>query len=379
MAIPAEKVVHNARVDTFNKVRTTCGSPPYSQAAVTIVESVAITAARQRPKPAFLYPTGMTWVYKDANGPITFDTDTCYVPPQSAIGAWSGTFPAVNGGRNKQISINTFAAADALQAKAFSKFTTRSGDIAESAFELRSTSKMVAGRIKSLTNLAKSLKRGEWRNIEGMIGDVPSSVTRLKPAKRLADGWLELQFGWLPWLSTIHTAVDVYRNRIVMGQTLKAKSSGGAAPTTNNFNEIASKLESGGWPSVTVVGQVSNPGLATLNSMGFLNPALIAWNLLPYSFVVDWVVPITPVLASLTSGIGLTNRYKVRSRQIGTFRKSTSNSWPTWRYTGNVTSYREVTANPSVLFAPNWSPRNSSVGLLTTATALFAQQFGRSR
>lgn len=48
-----------------------------------------------------------------------------------------------------------------------------------------------------------------------------------------------------------------------------------------------------------------NPGLRQLNGLGLLNPALLWWELLPYSFVVDWFLPVGDVLTSLTAGIGM--------------------------------------------------------------------------
>jgi hypothetical protein len=45
--------------------------------------------------------------------------------------------------------------------------------------------------------------------------------------------------------------------------------------------------------------------LATVKEMGLLNPLSLAWELLPYSFVADWFVPIGGYLNTLDATIGL--------------------------------------------------------------------------
>jgi hypothetical protein len=46
-------------------------------------------------------------------------------------------------------------------------------------------------------------------------------------------------------------------------------------------------------------------GLRTLNQLGLLNPLSLIYELTPWSFVVDWFVPIGPVLNALTAPAGL--------------------------------------------------------------------------
>jgi hypothetical protein len=46
-------------------------------------------------------------------------------------------------------------------------------------------------------------------------------------------------------------------------------------------------------------------GLRSLNQLGLLNPWGLAWDLVPFSFCVDWVLPIGPVLYALTAPAGL--------------------------------------------------------------------------
>jgi hypothetical protein len=46
-----------------------------------------------------------------------------------------------------------------------------------------------------------------------------------------------------------------------------------------------------------------------MSQLGMANPLSLAWELLPYSFVVDWFLPIGQFLSSLDYALGLEFRY----------------------------------------------------------------------
>ena len=46
-------------------------------------------------------------------------------------------------------------------------------------------------------------------------------------------------------------------------------------------------------------------GARAFNQLGLLNPVSLAWELVPWSFVVDWVLPIGSVLSALSAPAGL--------------------------------------------------------------------------
>ncbi len=64
------------------------------------------------------------------------------------------------------------------------------------------------------------------------------------------------------------------------------------------------------------------PGLRSLNQLGLINPLSLAWELVPFSFVVDWVLPIGPCLQALTAPAGLIfvdGSQSIRSNITATF------------------------------------------------------------
>jgi hypothetical protein len=57
----------------------------------------------------------------------------------------------------------------------------------------------------------------------------------------------------------------------------------------------------------TFIATLVNSRLAELQSFGVINPLSIAWEVVPFSFVVDWFIPIGATLEALTSTAGFRN------------------------------------------------------------------------
>lgn len=119
--------------------------------------------------------------------------------------------------------------------------------------------------------------------------------------KTLASLWLEIQYGWKPLLYDIEIASafiaeavnGASKNGASMKATMKFSGEGYVAPSSNQAWMAHKKT------STTVTYQVinlrSNPvWLPTIESV-----AATAWELLPYSFVYDWVIPVGSYLEAL--------------------------------------------------------------------------------
>lgn len=60
---------------------------------------------------------------------------------------------------------------------------------------------------------------------------------------------------------------------------------------------------------------LGNSVFHNLSSFGVTNPASLAWELLPFSFVVDWFLPVGDFLSSLDAEFGMTFRRGIYSSQ----------------------------------------------------------------
>lgn len=120
-----------------------------------------------------------------------------------------------------------------------------------------------------------------------------------------ANSWLQIQFGWLPLLSDVFTAVKQSYDRLAAGKDLRGRASRGSKRGSDTFDPSYEPFASASW-----AGTVSSPELAWLQSFGLLNPLTLAWEATRLSYLVDWLFQMNTFLNTLTATAGLS---KVRS------------------------------------------------------------------
>ncbi len=173
-------------------------------------------------------------------------------------------------------------------------------DLSVSAFEWKQTARMVSQlNPRGLANMERELfrklsLRKDWRHI----------------TKIPADLWLQYQYGFRPLMSDIWSSADeairVARNGL---QSFEASSSlplDGLQLSlgTNGYGSLA--LENLTGKQVVKYGIRFDAGITDENRAQHftsLNPVSIAWELIPYSFVVDWFVDIGTTLRSFETSL----------------------------------------------------------------------------
>lgn len=131
-----------------------------------------------------------------------------------------------------------------------------------------------------------------------------------------ADAWVEYIYGWKPLIQDVHDAIKFFesKDKLAIWSTTHAK-----VTSTDNSSKMVTFGYDGLFGAqvnqdLSVSCSISlewteTPGaqkarLAAL--VGLTNPASVAWEKLPWSFVVDWALPIGAWLNSLDATVGLT-------------------------------------------------------------------------
>lgn len=136
-------------------------------------------------------------------------------------------------------------------------------------------------------------------------------ITLRKSAKSFGSNFLELHFGWSPLVQDIGNAVEVLHSPVFKGLGKVAKGRGSAsqqkpsAPTTMSDFSLVTQYY---WDTkVQLIADVivTDPNLLNLSRMGFVNPAALLWEVVPFSFLVDWFVNVGDVLNSYTDFVGM--------------------------------------------------------------------------
>lgn len=190
-------------------------------------------------------------------------------------------------------------------------------NLAQSLAEYRTTSKMVSELLIDSVKFFRSLRSGTgFGELVRVIQRNPKQVKQLKSA--VANRWLQYQYGIKPLMSDIYGSAEALAVGIRDGITMYASAthSGSSSATIlgSTRGENPNRSNTRNWSQRAMCSYIiRDKGLKTLSQIGVTNPALLAWELIPYSFVFDWIVPVGNFLSSLDALVGVENLIVQRS------------------------------------------------------------------
>lgn len=211
-----------------------------------------------------------------------------------------------------------------VKAKLIERVKDTKVNIAQAIAERDQVARLVGSTAKRFASTVVNLRRLNFRGaLDALLGPAPMTAARSREANRLAglsgvpEQWLALQYGWLPLLGDIDgackeladTLLDqppVCRARAKAKQPLDAYSTtrrGSSYPIHPGRKWTRTKAEILGEGFVEY-GVSSEFGQAVQRT-GIIDPFLLAWELMPWSFVVDWMLPVGSWLESLQFDAGL--------------------------------------------------------------------------
>lgn len=134
----------------------------------------------------------------------------------------------------------------------------------------------------------------------------------------MANNWLCYQYGWKPLLNDITGAMESLSEFFDTESPVVRRTSASATTKRETGGQTVyatspKLLVSGAWKETfrsttkyTLYWCVDNRLKVFLQQTGFTNPINLMWEILPFSFVADWALPIGPYLESLTAFSGMT-------------------------------------------------------------------------
>jgi hypothetical protein len=201
--------------------------------------------------------------------------------------------------------------------KAYEQFKNQTGEYtqwANNLIEGRKTFNMIATRASQLLSVVSALKKGRFEQAYHKLGvsyGKKASSSRWSKSQHWSDAFLEVHFGWEPLVKDIYGGLkaltrDFSPTRVrgsgkmnyVLNQSTSSPAPYGRDISTVHWTRSVGVMIQG---HVRVI----NPNVALANELGVLNPLAIAWEAVPFSFVVDWFSNVGQVLASATDFVGL--------------------------------------------------------------------------
>jgi len=156
---------------------------------------------------------------------------------------------------------------------------------------------MILSRLGKLSNVLSGAERKIKKD-----KTLRRKLQRKSEAK--ASDVLEVEFGWLPLFEDLKACLttvcqDGIPDSWVSGRHryVDTESSVGS---TQSISGVYS-----GMCTVAANVAVTNPNLWLLNRLGLINPGVVIWDLIPWSFVVNMFVNVNSMIASVTQHVGL--------------------------------------------------------------------------
>jgi hypothetical protein len=147
------------------------------------------------------------------------------------------------------------------------------------------------------------------------VGDVAKRIA--EKSETVGDAWLAYRYGWTPLLGDIYGACEqlaqldagsYHRYRIKAQARVKAETSDGISSLANyvtGSNTIKAKVtgvrKTESQARVVLYANRSAEHYIALRDVGVGDPLSTAWELLPYSFVVDWFLGVGDFLEAVTA------------------------------------------------------------------------------
>lgn len=200
---------------------------------------------------------------------------------------------------------------NASMLKALGKVADAKVNVAVAYAEASKTSDLILGTARRIDRAYRAFRKGNLRQVARLLDLTPKTVHKT---------WLEYKYGWTPLLMDVKGAAEFFaqqhvgrparfivqaresRERRTSWTTYFSPNGGGAlAPMYHTYGyECSARTKL--WCEIT------NPHYSQLQQIGLTNPALIAWELVPFSFVFDWFISVGDWLTGLTALNGVTVR-----------------------------------------------------------------------
>lgn len=197
------------------------------------------------------------------------------------------------------------------KAKLFDKLKGEGANLANALGERKQVANTVSSLLKTVAYTARDLRRGNISSAIRRMGGDPDTARALRK-KDIANQWLSLQYGWKPILSDVYDLIQGLHHREMVGVTvLKAGASAMLVrkSTHSQFQHPippypATGIRSSRATAKYMIRVRPNLSIAEPAALGFTNPLTVLWEVTPWSFVVDWAIPIGRYLEQLSATHG---------------------------------------------------------------------------
>jgi hypothetical protein len=201
--------------------------------------------------------------------------------------------------------------------KSLAKLADQKVNLGENLSTLHQTLQLLTRPSGSLASLVHELYVvGKSKKFWPYLRMSARDLRRFSFTGAAASEYLKYVYGWKPLMQDVHGLIELAKGdagkSLLLHATQTVRSQSKSRPkiikdvsdnrtVTVDGYDVQTIVRSSLWAEI----DPEASGARALNQLGLLNPASLLWELVPFSFVVDWVCPIGPVLQALTAPAGL--------------------------------------------------------------------------
>lgn len=207
------------------------------------------------------------------------------------------------------------------EARILSKIKEEKVNLGNLVAESNQTIKSIGTVARCIAGCIRNLRGGNFIRAAEALG-LPLGSARVRKAKgrynrtypkdptaAAANGWLALHFGWAPLISDIYGSCEAIANwqyeRKAPISTKRVKVTRATSARESPPGDFTTLYETLTTVKYTVSYRISKETFQRLQTVGLTNPLSIAWEITPWSFVVDWFLPIGRWLGNLDATVGI--------------------------------------------------------------------------
>lgn len=181
--------------------------------------------------------------------------------------------------------------------------------------------KMITSAATTLYRAVRALRKGDLVGAAAVMKMTRGTASAYKMKKKdpIGSRWLELQYGWMPLLQDIHGGAEflAHHLNVPYAVSYRVRRKVGGKYTVS---PLAQAVDVKCYTSCQIIARIEEVDVPTLS--GLLNPLSVAWELVPFSFLADWVLPVGNYLdarglASALTGTFVTTRKNYFASSVG--------------------------------------------------------------
>lgn len=276
--------------------------------------------------------------------------------------------------------------------RAQNKFLEETSSVRVNLYDLYRTRiesvNMVRKTIHTLTTAYRHLKK---RRIKRFCQTLGITYRKPKGSDRSPPGlWLEYSYGWVPLVNDVYTmlskpfeAPSAHIRQVIRDSEVYSTN---YMPKYDNWRHKSYGVTTSRATAQGII-YVDLPAMHAASQYGINNPSLVAWEALPFSFVVDWFVPVGTFLESLGAtghirfkDYSVTSKVEFQGSYTSWYKYS---YWWGWEAAGvgsstihsRMSKRRQVNDNPTWTWPGLSSPMDQSLTRFSYALSLMASVF----